>query len=46
MLDNAALNLAGHRLVNLRLTLWSVVRDRQGENFGANLRFRAATEPL
>lgn len=46
VLDNAALNLSGHRLVNLRLTLWSVVRDRQGENFGANLRFRAATEPL
>jgi hypothetical protein len=46
LLDNAALTLDGHRLVNLRLTLWSVVRDKNSENFGAVLRFRAATEPL
>ncbi len=46
VLDNAALTLAGHRLVNLRLTFWSVARERGGENFGATLRFRAATEPL
>ena len=44
VLDGAALNLAGHRLVNLRLTFWSVTR--QGESYGANLRFRAATEPV
>ena len=46
VLDNAALALAGHRLVNLRLTFWSVAREKNGENFGAALRFRAATEPL
>lgn len=44
VLDGAALTLAGHRLVNLRLTFWSVTR--QGETYGASLRFRAATEPL
>jgi hypothetical protein len=44
VLDDAALSLAGHRLVNLRLVFWSVTR--QGETFGASLRFRAATEPL
>lgn len=45
-LDNQSLTLDGHRLVNLRLTFWSVVRDKNGENFGAALKFRAATEPL
>jgi ribosomal protein S18 acetylase RimI-like enzyme len=44
VLDGAGLSLAGHRLVNLRLTFWSVTR--QGETYGANLRFRAATEPV
>lgn len=43
VLDGAALTIAGHRLVNLRLVFWSVTR--QGESFGASLRFRAATEP-
>jgi hypothetical protein len=46
VLDNAALSLAGHRLVNLRLIFWSVARARNSETFGATLRFRAATEPL
>ena len=46
VLDNAPLTLVGHRLVNLRLTFWSVAREKTGENFGAVLRFRAATEPL
>jgi hypothetical protein len=46
VLDNAGLTLGDHRLVNLRLTFWSVARDKNGENFGATLRFRAATEPL
>ena len=46
VLDNAALTLTGHLLVNLRLTFWSVVREKNSENFGATLRFRAATEPL
>ncbi|MCA3561495.1 MAG: DUF3168 domain-containing protein [Aestuariivirga sp.] len=43
-LDGAPLTLAGHRLVNLRLMFWSVVKT--GQNYGASLRFRAATEPL
>ena len=46
VLDNAALTLSNHRLVNLRLTFWSVAREKNGENFAATLRFRAATEPL
>lgn len=44
VLDGASLVLAGHRLVNLRIVLWSVTR--QGENFGASVRLRAATEPV
>jgi len=43
-LDNAALSLVGHALVNLRLVFWTVARDKGGENFNATLRFRAATE--
>ena len=43
-LDGAALPLQGHRLVNLGLVFWSVVKS--GQNYGASLRFRAATEPL
>jgi ribosomal protein S18 acetylase RimI-like enzyme len=44
VLDSAGLSLDGHRLVNLRIVFWSVVR--QGETFGATLRLRAATEPI
>lgn len=44
-LDNAALTLAGHLLINLRLVFWAVNRDKTGETFSATLRFRAATEP-
>jgi hypothetical protein len=44
VLDGAALTLAGHRLVNLHMVFWSVVKS--GQNYGASLRFRAATEPL
>ena len=43
VLDGANLSLAGHRLVNLRIVFWNVAR--QGEVFGASVRFRAATEP-
>ena len=43
-LDGAALLLAGHRLVNLSMVFWSVVKS--GQTYGASLRFRAATEPL
>jgi len=45
VLDNAALTLTGHSLVNLRLVFWSVARTRSEQTFGATLRFRAATEP-
>lgn len=41
-LDGAALVLAGHRLVNLRVVFWTVSRSAAG--YGASLRFRAATE--
>ena len=44
VLDGAAFPLAGHRLVNLKLVFWSVMKN--GQNYGASLRFRAATEPL
>ena len=43
-LDRAALTLEGHRLVNLSMVFWSVMKN--GQNYGASLRFRAATEPL
>lgn len=43
-LDNQALTLADHVLVNLRIVFWTVAKTN--ENFGANIRFRAATEPL
>lgn len=43
-LHGAELTLAGHRLVNLTLVFWSVVKT--GQTYGASLRFRAATEPL
>lgn len=46
ILDNADLTLPGHKLVNLRLVFWAVSRSRSDPNFGATLRFRAATEPL
>jgi hypothetical protein len=46
VLDNAALTLTGHRLVNLRNVFWNVSRLKPDKNFGAVLRFRAATEPL
>ena len=46
VLDQAALTLEGHKLINLRLAFWSVSRRKSSENFGATLRFRAATEPL
>jgi hypothetical protein len=45
VLDQAALPLAGARLINLRLVFWSVSRAKPLQNFGASLRFRAATEP-
>jgi hypothetical protein len=43
-LDDQPLTLVGHALIDLRLESWTIRRD--GEFFGARLRFRAATEPL
>ncbi len=45
-LDNAALTLEGHKLVNLRVIFSTVSRNVKTENFGVIQRFRAATEPL
>lgn len=45
-LDNAALTLTDHKLINLRVIFTTVMRTKSTENFGAVLRFRAATEPL
>ncbi len=44
VLDGAAIPVPGQRLVNLKLVFWSVMKN--GQNYGASLRFRAATEPL
>jgi hypothetical protein len=43
-LDGVALTLAGHVLVNLRLTFWTVAKSN--EIFGAVMKFRAASEPV
>lgn len=43
-LDGAAFPVPGHRLVNLHMVFWSVMKT--GQTYGASLRFRAATEPL
>jgi Protein of unknown function (DUF3168) len=45
-LDNAALTLVDHKLVNLKIIFINVARTKAIENYGAVLRFRAATEPL
>jgi Protein of unknown function (DUF3168) len=46
LLDNAALTLVGHRLINLRVVFWTVSKPRNQNHYGASLRFRATTEPL
>jgi hypothetical protein len=46
VLDQTTLTLTGHRLINLRVVFWSVGKLRNAQNYGATLRFRAATEPL
>jgi hypothetical protein len=45
VLDNAALSLTDHRLINLRAVFCSVARMKNEKTFGAIMRFRAATEP-
>jgi len=44
-LDDAALALAGHRLVNLRFAVADVRREADGRTYHALVRFRAVTEP-
>ncbi|MCB8820056.1 DUF3168 domain-containing protein [Microvirga rosea] len=44
ILDGAALSLAGHRLVNLRVTEISAVRDKHTQQARVTLHLRAVTE--
>jgi hypothetical protein len=44
-LDDAALTLAGHRLVNLRFATADIRREADGRTYHALVRFRAVTEP-
>lgn len=46
LLDEAALTLDGHRLVNLRLASLETRRENNGRFARASLRFRAFTEVL
>ena len=46
LLDDAALTLDGHRLINLRLTALELTREAKGRFFRASLRLRAVTEVL
>ncbi|WP_322516457.1 DUF3168 domain-containing protein [Rhodopseudomonas palustris] len=44
-LDDAPLQPAGHRLVNLRFALADIRREPDGRTYHALVRFRAVTEP-
>ncbi len=44
-LDDAALTLSGHQLINLRLALADIRREADGRTYHALVRFRAVTEP-
>lgn len=44
-LEDAPLNLADHRLVNLRFAVADVRREADGRTYHALVRFRAMTEP-
>jgi hypothetical protein len=44
-LDDAPLDLNGHRLVNLRFAQADVRRESDGRTYHALVRFRAVTEP-
>ncbi|HXF53393.1 MAG TPA: DUF3168 domain-containing protein [Hyphomicrobiaceae bacterium] len=46
VLHDAALTLAGHRLVNLRHELTDTRREPDGETYHGIIRLRAVTEPL
>lgn len=45
-LDDAPLDLPGHRLVNLRFTVADIRREADGRTYHALVRFRALTEDL
>lgn len=45
-LHQAALNLTGHRLINLRHEFTEARREPDGETYRALVRFRAITEPF
>ena len=44
-LDDAALTLAGHHLVNFRFSVADIRREADGRTYHALVRFRAVTEP-
>jgi Protein of unknown function (DUF3168) len=44
-LDDAALNLADHQLINFRFSVADVRREADGRTYHALVRFRAVTEP-
>ena len=46
LLDDAALTLTDHHLVNLRSVFWTALRARDGRLFHGLLRLRATTHPL
>lgn len=45
-LDDAALALADHRLINFRFAAADVRREADGRTYHALVRFRAVTEPI
>jgi hypothetical protein len=45
-LDDAPLELDGHKLVNLRFAVADVRREADGRTYRALVRFRAMTEPM
>ena len=45
-LDDAALALADHHLVNLRFSVADIRREADGRTYHALVRFRAVTEPV
>jgi Protein of unknown function (DUF3168) len=45
VLDDAALDLADHQLVNFRFAVADVRREADGRTYHALVRFRAVTEP-
>jgi Protein of unknown function (DUF3168) len=45
-LDNVALTVVDHRLINLRVIFTNISRNGKTENFNGMVKYRAATEPL